>query len=278
MHEPGHAMTDAPAPPATSRGDAWDGFARVVCGVDGRRMGFEAARQAGRLTAPDGRSALVAVIDYLAALAGRWGPGPPDRGADPLSARGIDEALADLAARAAESLAIAAAQVASPAAPERRVVEGRVVDALLHAARTDGADLVAVGAHGGRRLVGDALAEATAVVLREAPCSVLVARHPFDPGRFPERIVVGDDGSPEAAAAMHVASGLRRRSGGTLTVVSAPRRPVEALVTAALSADLTVVGSRGLHGARALGSVSERVAFRAESSVLVVRAPDPAGP
>ena len=35
--------------------------------------------------------------------------------------------------------------------------------------------------------------------------------------------------------------------------------------------DLVVVGSRGLRGVRALGSVSERVAHDARSSVLVVR-------
>jgi nucleotide-binding universal stress UspA family protein len=37
------------------------------------------------------------------------------------------------------------------------------------------------------------------------------------------------------------------------------------------SADLVVVGSRGLRGLKALGSVSERVAHQARSSVLVVR-------
>ena len=35
--------------------------------------------------------------------------------------------------------------------------------------------------------------------------------------------------------------------------------------------DLVVIGSRGLHGLKALGSVSERVAHQAECSVLVVR-------
>ena len=45
--------------------------------------------------------------------------------------------------------------------------------------------------------------------------------------------------------------------------------PVHALSDA--DADLVVVGSRGLHGLRALGSVSERVAHRARASVLVVR-------
>jgi nucleotide-binding universal stress UspA family protein len=52
-----------------------------------------------------------------------------------------------------------------------------------------------------------------------------------------------------------------------------PDEPVAALVAAAADADLLVVGSRGLHGLRALGSVSERVAHQAHSSVLVVRRP-----
>jgi nucleotide-binding universal stress UspA family protein len=43
------------------------------------------------------------------------------------------------------------------------------------------------------------------------------------------------------------------------------------LAAAAESADLVVVGSRGLHGLKALGSVSERVAHQVRSSVLVVR-------
>jgi nucleotide-binding universal stress UspA family protein len=51
----------------------------------------------------------------------------------------------------------------------------------------------------------------------------------------------------------------------------ADHAPVPALVEAAACADLLVVGSRGLHGLRALGSVSERVAYQAGCSVLVVR-------
>jgi nucleotide-binding universal stress UspA family protein len=39
------------------------------------------------------------------------------------------------------------------------------------------------------------------------------------------------------------------------------------------SADVLVVGSRGLHGLKALGSVSERAAHQAKCSVLVVRGP-----
>jgi len=49
--------------------------------------------------------------------------------------------------------------------------------------------------------------------------------------------------------------------------------PVAALVAAAADGDLLVVGSRGLHGLKALGSVSEQVAHQAGSSVLIVRQP-----
>jgi nucleotide-binding universal stress UspA family protein len=50
-----------------------------------------------------------------------------------------------------------------------------------------------------------------------------------------------------------------------------PTDPVTALIDASREADLLVVGSRGLHGLKSLGSVSERVAHLASCSVLVVR-------
>ena len=53
--------------------------------------------------------------------------------------------------------------------------------------------------------------------------------------------------------------------------ITDPGHPVPVLTELSEEADLLVVGSRGLHGPRALGSVSERVAHRAASSVLVVR-------
>jgi Universal stress protein family len=52
-----------------------------------------------------------------------------------------------------------------------------------------------------------------------------------------------------------------------------PGTAVDALVGSASGADLLVVGSRGLHGLKSLGSVSERVAHQAERSVLIVREP-----
>ena len=133
-------------------------------------------------------------------------------------------------------------------------------------------------------------------LLHRAPCSVLVARPVTDPDRFPRSIVVGIDGSSAADAALAAAQRLARRFDVPLRVVTALKgknvdlahvhlrtpfveavdaHPVEALVTASLGTDLVVVGSRGLHGLAALGSVSERVAHQAKCSVLVIRSRPP---
>jgi nucleotide-binding universal stress UspA family protein len=101
------------------------------------------------------------------------------------------------------------------------------------------------------------------------------------------------DGSPYSALAHAAARQLRDRFDGTLSVVVAEGReaidlggvsliagdgfhvvsddPVAVLTAAAADADLLVLGSRGLRGLKALGSVSERVAHRASCSTLIVR-------
>ena len=110
---------------------------------------------------------------------------------------------------------------------------------------------------------------------------------------FPRRIVVGIDGSPQSAVAYATARRLAIRFGCDVWPVVAhggdgvdrqrvaaivdyhhedlPDEPVTALVAASADADLLMVGSRGLHGVKALGSVSERVAHRARCSTLIVR-------
>jgi nucleotide-binding universal stress UspA family protein len=122
---------------------------------------------------------------------------------------------------------------------------------------------------------------------------VLIARQADD--RFPRRIVVGIDGSLQSAAAYAAGRYLARRFDVELTPVvarggkalddrlvslivderhkEATEDPATALVGAAADADLLVVDSRGLHGLKSLGSVSERVAHQAPCSTLIVREP-----
>jgi len=102
---------------------------------------------------------------------------------------------------------------------------------------------------------------------------------------------VGYDGSAASSAALGVALELGARLDAPVVAVRAngaapdlqvagdtptkvhvdEREPIEALLDAATSFDLLILGARGLRGLRALGSVSERVAHRAPTSVLVVR-------
>jgi nucleotide-binding universal stress UspA family protein len=109
--------------------------------------------------------------------------------------------------------------------------------------------------------------------------------------------VVGLDASSYARDALATADELARRLHGAVEVVSATAGeevdrdaawaervqtwdgadPVRALVERSRSADLVVVGSRGMHGIRAIGSVSERVAHQAHCTALVVHEPPAAG-
>lgn len=270
-------------------------YQSVVCGIDGTREAFEAARQASRIVSPGGDLTLVAATHFLDAVSGRWGPEliawdvfePPARDLGQLS-----EAVGEMARG---SLEWARRQVGDRARVATSVVSGRAYDELRDEAARTGATLIAIGAHGGRRLTGAALGSVATMLLHDAPTSVLLARPPFDPDAFPSRVVVGVDGSESSLHALSVAAALCDDPAERLTVVVATRdeavvpddalerihphgvvavdrrRPVEALVDAASRADLLVVGSRGAGGLRALGSVSERVAHRASSSVLVVR-------
>lgn len=269
-------------------------FQSVVCGIDGTREAFEAARQAARIAGPDGRLVLVAATHFLDAISGHWGPEPVVRNTLETPQRDLAALNEAVAVLARDSLGWAQRQVRDVGSVETRVVTGRAYEELRDEAARTRATLIAVGAHGGRRLIGAALGGVATMLLHDAPTSVLVARPPFDPVAFPSRVVVGFDGSDAALHALAVAAGLCEDPGRDLTVIiathdvgidldelvqrAAPHqvrvdrhRPVEALVDAASRADLLVVGSRGVGGLRALGSVSERVAHRAASSVLVVR-------
>ena len=249
------------------------GFDTVVCGLDESPVGPQTLSQAQQLLAPGGRFVIVGAIeDFVPVGAG--------------------------AREAREGTAVTSMQDALAYAVEHHdgegmLVPGEATQCLVDVASHERADLLAVGARGSSRAGGIVLGHTAASVVRRAPCSVLIARTRRLGLDFPSSIVVGVDGSRASLHALDVARELGARRGSPVRVIVSQRNgsvdaaalagienlewtvegPVEALTTASAGADLVVVGNRGLHGMAALGSVSERVAQQAYSSVLVVREP-----
>lgn len=250
-------------------------FDRVVVGVDGTEWGFEALRQA-LLLAPD-RAVIHAVTALYTAPAIRTGVHAPH--------------FTELLTQEAEDAREAAETIIDgrPGA-DARVVRGKPVDVLRRERDELGAGLVALGGRRSSRFLGIMLGDTGTELVHDAKCSVLLAYPPGEGRWEPRRIVVGLDGSTYARAALTAADELAARFAGSVEVVSATggkefdrdaawagrvqrwdeSDPVRALVGRSRAADLIVVGSRGMHGVGAIGSVSERVAHQAHCTTLVV--------
>ncbi len=232
-------------------------FDKVVCGVDDSEAGLAAARVAGRVTAPGGLLKLVSIVDSATAVHGGYA-------ATPILARLEDEAE--------QAMARARGLVEAESDVETELLSGRPLTVLASVLKRDAATLVVVGRHGRSRAAGIALGSVATQLLHDAPCSVLVTPPLEEMGSWPGALVAGDDGSSGAAAAVAAATELGSRLPAPVRVLQAAAdAAVEELVAAASADDLLVVGSRGLHGVKALGSVSERAAHRASGAVLVVR-------
>lgn len=255
-------------------------FSRVLVGIDRSPESREAVQQAATLMDGEGSLELLAAyqVVYPVAIGPTMATTPPDR---------------ELLRKAATgALRRATAELTAATEITERVVEGRPAQALLREAEHERATLIAVGSHGHGRLPGILIGSTATEIVHKAPCSVLVTRKGARP--TPRTIVAGIDGSSESAAAYAVAAALAQRFAADLWPVVAwggkavdrrlvdaiaakredsPDEPVDALVAAATDADLLVVGSRGLHGLKALGSVSERVAHESRTTTLIVRQP-----
>lgn len=248
-------------------------FDRIVCGIDGSPESLEAARQAERLRSPGGTIRLAAVAEVNPAVHAGYAMSHVLEEVDAAARNGLQRAVGEI----------------RPAGT--RLLAGDPVPCLLAEIERADATLVAVGPRGHSRAAGMLLGGVATELLHNAPCSVLFARRP-QLDKFPSSILVGLDGSEHSLAAWAVAESLSRRFDAELLAIAAgggkridlgkvrqadpyaivdPGHPVEALSELSKEADLLILGSRGLHGPKALGSVSERVAHRAPCSVLVVR-------
>lgn len=254
-----------------------DPFERFLCGIDASGAGLDAVRQTLALSRPDGELVLVGVsASHQASHAGM------------LASHAVETMEAEIRAALDDAREMARRG-------ETRFVRGRPEEALLQIAAEFGATLVAVGSHERRRASGVLLGGVATRMLHDAPCSVLVARSRGEVEEFPSSIAAGVDGSAASLAAAVVAQELGKRVGARVEVVAAKgggsaedcdlqaiegsgvavtfseAKPLDALLEAAQDVDLLLVGSRGLRGLRALGSVSERIAHQAPCSVLVLR-------
>ena len=219
---------------------------RIVCGVDGTADSLFAVRQAARVRPPEGRLLLVAAVSFAkAAHAGM----------------AVSHAAELLQTEAEEALAEAQLLVEA----EGKIVNGDPATVLLNEAQD--ATLLALGSHGRRRTVGLLLGTVAARMLREAPCSVLIARPAGDPATWPQTVVAGVDGSAASELAVAAARSVASARRADLRVVSATDdevdrdaaresapeleeregRALDMLTTESGTADLVVVGSRGLH-------------------------------
>ncbi len=259
-------------------------FARTLCGIDSSPQSMEAVSQAFGVCTEGGKV---------------WG----SSAWDPRLAMhaGIHAATVRSDLRAESVGALTKAHEAFPDL-ELMLLRGSSASALLSAAAEENADLISVGSHGGPRLTGIAFGSVATAMVHHAPCSVLIARPPAS-GEFPGVIVHAADGSVDSLDAARVAGKIGARHGSKVISVNVSDDPsagkvfaeeaaslveqagadvdVEALrgsphrgienFAASAKASLVVIGSRGMSGLKALGSVSERVAHRSPCSVLVVR-------
>jgi nucleotide-binding universal stress UspA family protein len=233
-------------------------YDRVLVGIDGSDGALDACRLANRLRSPSGHMLALAVAEtpyasYVGISAPEWD--------------------AHLRAQSEEASETVLREFQDDPRVRAETTTGHAGRKLLDAIAEFEADLVAVGVRGFGRAAGIVLGSVATLLIHEAPCSVLVARGAFDPKWFPHHVLVGIDGSAEASEAAAVAHALGAATGARVELVREDRRPVPALVEASADCDLLVVGSRGMHGIKSLGSVAERVAHEAPCPVLIVRNP-----
>jgi nucleotide-binding universal stress UspA family protein len=269
--------SDSEIPSASSEGPP--AFDSVLCAIDGSPESQEAARQAITIAAAVPLSFL-AVPEYA----------------------GMTEEVAQQVLAEAVEMARAEGLEATTELGDR--------DGISKAIQQHGArhGLLVVGSHGQSRREGVVWGSTASLAAHTSPVPVLVARRPPDGESFPSRILVASDGSAGSSRAVDLAGRLASRHGAETWLVhvgdwddpqhgrafseqavalmqatgsepvvvelegGAPRRVPELARQERIS--LTVVGSRGLTGAKSLGSVSERIAHSSDGSVLIAR-PEP---
>ena len=280
----GRAMTSSSTQHSSISRAGEPAFGSVLCGIERSRSDQEAARQAAVLAGPAPLHLRCAWYDVGTGLAAQ--------------ATMTEGSARKALAKARQAVGSAPGGVDSQAVLREDLTEALLEEAPRH-------ELVVVGDHGIHRPAGITLGAVATNLAHRVTVPLLVAR--AADAAFPRHLLVASDGSGSAHTAVRLAARVARQHGSKLTLVhveGAPddrrRRgfaedaarlfeelgveptvvyergdPAELIVRTAEreSADLVVVGARGLTGVRAFGSVSERVVHEAPCSVLVARHP-----
>ena len=253
-------------------------FDRVVVGIDGTDFGFEALHQTLALTPAAASVYAVTALDTTVTVHAGFH---------------MEYFMTELEEEAERARARASEIMGDRPNCAANVVRGDAKGVLRHVCSEHDATLVALGGRSRSRFIGMMTGETAGTLLHDAARSVLFARPQWGQRWEPNRIVVGLDGSEYSLIALAVADDLAERLGSAIQVVTAtggksvrregawtdrvtewdPGHPVGVLRDRSVLADLLILGSRGMHGVLALGSVSERVAHRAHCSTLVVHPP-----
>lgn len=264
---------------------------RVVCAIESGAQSTVVARQAIALAPAGAPVMLVGAVDLEAA----------ERAMQPMSGEmDTGQLIAPIPVGAAqmlsdamrEDLETAKTAVADLADASVTLFEGPLIVAMQEAAGEETGVLLAIDAPHERRTLAILGGEPATWLLHETTLPVLLGRGSSRPEPFPRSVAAGYDGGPTSTLAVEAAGEIAARAGAELRVVIAKGGPEGGIGDLAgglpahevvhdhhnavhalseLDVDLVVVGSSGLHGLRALGSVSERVAHKAHASVLVVR-------
>ena len=271
----------------------------IVVGTDGSDTSCRAVQRAGLYAAALEAPAVVVSVFTR----------PQEADTGPASQRAESPQVSTVASgyRAAVDIAQDAARYARAAAPDADVdataVEGDPADGLIELAASRGDSLLVVGNQGmtgSRRFL---LGSVPNKVSHHAVGDVLIARTSADaPPALPSTMVIGTDGSRTATRALErgialaaatkakvtvLAAGLGGRSAAVLDdararaeeagvdceTVSASGEPADELAAAGESADLIVVGNKGMTGATRflLGSVPNKISHHVTADLLIVR-------
>jgi nucleotide-binding universal stress UspA family protein len=193
---------------------------RIVLGVDGS----EGARWATEvlLALPVSPPVEVTILSAVEV------PETPFTSLTPMARRAYGQAMATMR-REAEEVALKAVETAAEALEGRvttlstRLKQGNAATALLGAAESLRADLIAVGSRGLGPVKEFLLGSVSQQVVRCAPCSVLIARGPL--ARL-QRVLVGVDGSVHARAAAQFVANLLLARDASIHLCSVAEQPI----------------------------------------------------